>query len=272
MTLDFSRQLDLVLSRLHHRGWRLRGWVLLGRSWGICAFRARQEGGAGWRRDGGWMERRRAFLVTEGEYSDYTVQAVFDDEELATAWRDAYCQGGKVEEFELNPLGGELRAGLRRWLVRLWRHGDVQEVAVHDFEGAPADRWAWATVSFTPLASQRALGRLFDRLEPALCFEVHLVASDELTAVKAANERRARSLAAGEADAVSRHQEVPLYWHDIMQELERRGIWGGTWLVKHPDGVVARNFPTRSAAVGYIDQSADRRYLWAIPELDDAEA
>ena len=219
------------------------------------------------------MSERKAYLVTEGAYSDYRVYAVFDDEALATAWRGAYCRGGEVEEFELNPHSGELRMGLHRWLVRLWRDGDVLAAQVHGFEGTPADRWAWAVVSVSWNASQVALRRLAARLEPALCFESHLVAPDEVAAVKVANERRARSVAAGEADVVPRGEEVGLYWHDTMRELVRRGIWGGKWLVKssYPE-VIARGFPSRVAAIEWVGQRGGEARLWVEPEASDEEA
>lgn len=216
------------------------------------------------------MSERRAFIVTEGSYSDYEVYAVFDDEVLATAWRDAYCRCGDVCEFELNPRGGELRVGLRRWRVELWRDGDVQLVQSRDFEGEPGDRWRWGIVNAD--VCQGRLREVLADLEPTLLFESHLVAPDEATAVKIAGERRARSLAAGEADAVPLADQVMLSYAEALAEVARRGLWTGPWLVRTSYRVFARDLPSREAALAYVERYPDvLHYAWVEPEVRDEE-
>lgn len=150
-------------------------------------------------------ECRHAFVVTDGSYSDYQVHAVFDDEALACAWNDAYL-GGRVEVFELNPRARELRAGLRSHAVSLWRNGDVRSVQACDAYDDSRDGWrrAWVTSSVCEEAGVEP-----GSVPPSLLvFTCCVVAPDEAAAVKVAGERRVRSLAAGEADAVPESQRT----------------------------------------------------------------
>ncbi|MFH1740207.1 MAG: hypothetical protein ABIH23_14460 [bacterium] len=67
----------------------------------------------------------KVLVVTDGEYSDYRVEAVFseDKRDLAEIYRQRY--GGEIEEYELNPAEQQLREGWSHWLVRMDRDGNI---------------------------------------------------------------------------------------------------------------------------------------------------
>ena len=61
----------------------------------------------------------KAYVVTDGEYSAYTIKGVFDDKEDAESYRD-YHNYDNVEEFPMNPgHGGRPHGMLYRLDLRL---------------------------------------------------------------------------------------------------------------------------------------------------------
>jgi hypothetical protein len=71
------------------------------------------------------------YVVTSGEYSDYSINAVFDDEELAKAYRDAFSTKGygsrlEMEEYEANAVEHNGWApGLFPWNAEIAEDGEI---------------------------------------------------------------------------------------------------------------------------------------------------
>ena len=74
----------------------------------------------------------KVYIVTSGEYSDYSIEAVFSQKADAEAflllnigdWRDST----EVEEWELDPELTDIREGKPRWFVRMTPQGECAEV------------------------------------------------------------------------------------------------------------------------------------------------
>ncbi len=70
------------------------------------------------------------YAVSSGEYSDYSVLALFSTRELAQDYVDTILAGKnydtpRIEEYELDPEVPSLRAGLSAWLIGMDRDGNV---------------------------------------------------------------------------------------------------------------------------------------------------
>lgn len=121
------------------------------------------------------LEVRKVFVVTQGDYSDYHILAVFSTREKAEEY--AQAREAEIEEFELDamPTTGEL--GLAWYYVSMDRDGDTHWVAClkdNQFNNAPR----------TELGVNR--------------MSVHVAAKSKEHAVKIANERRVQLIASGE--------------------------------------------------------------------------
>lgn len=76
---------------------------------------------------------QKIFIVTEGEYSDYHIEAIFSTKEAAEEYRQTYCSeygepgGGSVEEWEVDDplIYNGFPAGLAAWSVNMKENGDV---------------------------------------------------------------------------------------------------------------------------------------------------
>ncbi len=128
-----------------------------------------------------------AYVVTSGEYSDYSIEAVFSTDENAQLFIDRVSDPDEVEddasyrprieEWPVDPEIGTLREGKRCYFVRMSRCGDVLESASdpssYGFrEARKGDHWD-------------IQGNL----------AIHVFAQDEEHAVKIAGDRRSRALA-----------------------------------------------------------------------------
>lgn len=115
----------------------------------------------------------KVYVVTQGEYSDYSIRAIFDNKEQA----DLYCESVEgaeyswdkpdIEEWEMNEV--RLNKGDRCWYIRMAKDGTVLQAnidnSLYDHNGTGV----------------YAGGNMFTR-----CF-----APDKDTAIKIANDRRA---------------------------------------------------------------------------------
>jgi len=61
------------------------------------------------------MSMSKIYVVTVGQWDDYHICDVFDDEELAGLYVTLY--GGRIEKYELNPMEESLRQGRAAWCV-----------------------------------------------------------------------------------------------------------------------------------------------------------
>jgi hypothetical protein len=81
------------------------------------------------------------YAVSSGDYSDYSVLALFSTQELAQDYVDTILAGKsydtpRIEEYELDPEVPSLRAGLSAWLIGMDRDGNV----IRADQGSPGFR------------------------------------------------------------------------------------------------------------------------------------
>ena len=76
------------------------------------------------------------YVVTSGSYSDYGIDAIFDNKELAEQYIDAFEKGGynekSIEEFELNPFEKQIKVGCKPYFLRMDKQGNCKEIRVED--------------------------------------------------------------------------------------------------------------------------------------------
>ena len=121
------------------------------------------------------------YVVTQGEYSDYRIVAVYDTKDAAEYHMEhltgEYYDDVNVEEYELNPRGAFLKGGLRPFRITMTREGNTSHIEKCGVEYASNGH-----VNLDPHGSN---GRF--------C----VLARNEQHAVKIANERRTRLIADG---------------------------------------------------------------------------
>ena len=115
------------------------------------------------------------YVVTAGEYSDYGIEAMFDEESLAKAYIASVKSSGyqemRIETYNLNPHEKQLRLGYKSYLVRMTKDGICPEL--YQSERAPDDG-----ENNTPF---------FDNKQNLV---MYVFAKDEQHALKIVNERR----------------------------------------------------------------------------------
>lgn len=118
------------------------------------------------------------YIVTSGDYSDYSIRAVFDNEDLAKRFTCQY--GGEIELWEMNENTTQIMEGLTFWRVWVEKNGDVTD---------SEKTYPWGEQQTTAVPIYRMCS-----LEPYL--EVHCWARDEDHAIKIATEKRQEWMAA----------------------------------------------------------------------------
>ena len=123
------------------------------------------------------------YVVTAGEYSDYHIVAVFDNEPMATAFLSEYGRDATLEEYEANAGYDPIRQGRKRYSFHMYRNGDTGPLLWECF----ADETYDTEFHLTP-----RIGRLVG-------YALHCAvwAKDRQHAAKIANERRAQLIASG---------------------------------------------------------------------------
>lgn len=122
---------------------------------------------------------KTAYVVTSGEYSDYSIRGVFDNRELAEKFVALLTDEDSptIEEWPVNPSARQLRAGYSIFFVRMDREGKAmearQEGSAYGINGRPG----------------------FDING---CMFVTVMAKDAKHAVKITNEKRAGLIARNE--------------------------------------------------------------------------
>jgi len=134
------------------------------------------------------------YVVTRGDYSDYTICAIFDNKEMAEAYKDVEDTGSfnDIEEYELNPTIRQNPTGLKRYSVSLGNDGKLQWC---ELQGALFDK------PVEPLKF-----RFYERTYHENCSftcRFYVCAKDREHAIKLAGEKR--------------------------QELQRYGLWLDTY-------------------------------------------
>lgn len=119
------------------------------------------------------------YVVTEGNYSDYHICAIYTTEKTAQSLANKI--GGRVEAYELNTEG--IPPEHDRWFVRMARNGDVIET----------DKRSWTYYNRAVESSIITSGRLYWEHLYCECW-----ARNKRHAVKIANEQRTQLIATGQ--------------------------------------------------------------------------
>lgn len=136
------------------------------------------------------------YLVSSGEYSDYTIHAVYSTREAAdecavrlTAEKQTHGDPASVEAYELDPVCVTPKPEYRYWQVIMSRDGTATPTSSdHNLD----DRFSHDIMGSDYLIRP-------DRDRPgANCLCVYRWAADAMTVVKIASEIRARMIAEGE--------------------------------------------------------------------------
>lgn len=123
------------------------------------------------------------YIVTQGEYSEDSINAVFDSKELAesyvSSFKDHALNGICIEEHKLNPFKEQIEKGLKAYFIRIDRKGQTESIY------------------------HQSSCSLFESSEYKITYDkkfmnVHCFAKDEEHAVKIANERRIVMISNGE--------------------------------------------------------------------------
>lgn len=124
------------------------------------------------------------FIVTQGNYSDYSIEAIFDDKTLAEEFIKRYSDGSDdymIEPWILNDAVKVLREGYDYWSITMDRDGSVEKAEMrNDYPGNDYNTdMPWNKEGRTQLS-------------------VIICAQDSKHAIKIVNEKRAQIIASNE--------------------------------------------------------------------------
>lgn len=74
------------------------------------------------------------YVVTSGSYSDYGINAVFDDKELAEKFVKLHGSNYDIEEYECNKHKDMLLKNMFPHYVQMQENGDVIQCGCYDFD------------------------------------------------------------------------------------------------------------------------------------------
>lgn len=119
------------------------------------------------------MEDKIIYAVSSGCYSDYRIDALFDNIELAQKFINSFKEirdFNDVEEYDLNPLENEIKNGYTPYFIRMDKIGNCTEIkAMDNTYNCFSDRVGYCIK-----------GEMY----------THIWAKDEKHAIKICNERR----------------------------------------------------------------------------------
>lgn len=118
----------------------------------------------------------KLYLVTKGQYSDYSVVGVYSTADKAAAAACVYTDANEIDEIDLDPES-PWPVGLRRY--RVWMSMDGAKSSVFQTDPSVVDHQPAVTG--------------YNKSEVLF----HLWASDEQHAAKIASEQRAQMIVAG---------------------------------------------------------------------------
>lgn len=156
------------------------------------------------------------YVVTDGEYSDYHVEAIFDDESLARSFVEATGDNMRIEEYELNPHEHSLRDGYAYYQVKMHRNGDVHSVEktsnITDCKESRSEiEWEHSWYGTDSRKSE------YEYSDLDIVLSAFVMGKSEEHAIKIANEYRAHLIATDEWDR--REQEM--------------AVWESQWLTSY---------------------------------------
>lgn len=142
------------------------------------------------------------FIVTDGDYSDYHICAVFTEKSDADYYSEYLRPGSNVEEHDLNPHCGVISENLKGFSVEMTKEGDTIRIELCGVETAAAggNYISISKSEYRKAFREFGMGREKTREKKwldtlPLTGTFHMLARDEKHAVKIANERRTRWLA-----------------------------------------------------------------------------
>ena len=122
------------------------------------------------------------YVVTSGEYSDYSIRALFSTKELAQDFIDIQPnpQYHRIEEYEIDKFERHIREDMRCYRVAMDIDGN-SSVYPSDFD-----------------SNDEEYLNLYHQSNGVKSFVTYLYAKDEAHAAKIANEKRVQLIASGE--------------------------------------------------------------------------
>jgi hypothetical protein len=123
----------------------------------------------------------KSYVVTDGDYSDYRIVAVFDDKELASKFVEKY--GGSIEEYDVNPARYEIENKYSVFRIEMNKNGDTKEIDSH-----------CDVSNFNRAINKETYNPYYNKN----LMLTYVIAKNEKSAVKIANERRIQMIANNE--------------------------------------------------------------------------
>lgn len=72
------------------------------------------------------------YVCTSGIYSEYGIDAIFDDKELAENYKNSFSKNIDIEEWDLNPHKDDLKNKRIPFFIRMTKDGKVEDIKSKD--------------------------------------------------------------------------------------------------------------------------------------------
>jgi hypothetical protein len=123
--------------------------------------------------------KKEIYIITSGCYSDYKIEAVFDEIELADSFMETFetkhYDGQRIEVYKLNQHAQAFREKLKPYFLRMAKDGQCTEIAIEDY----------LHDNFNDPPKFNSMGEMV----------LYVFAKDETHAIKIANEKRVELIA-----------------------------------------------------------------------------
>jgi hypothetical protein len=124
---------------------------------------------------------KKIYIITTGDYSDYSIEGVFDSEEKADRYLEAFpTSDATIEAHEVNPYDEDIQAGYRTYEVVMDRQGGV-------ISARQSNEPSYYAETLMSLDEKRLSSRAFTKSKER--------------AIEIANERRIQMIADGKWEA-----------------------------------------------------------------------
>lgn len=134
----------------------------------------------------------KIYVVTDGEYSEYHIEAVFTDKAKAERYAEVYA--AKVEEYDSDPEGPSVPPGMRVYQLAMNSVGEVAEVEHVSYDEVLFDD-QFVSGPMYPDEPDVFRFRFGDETSPRWGIKFACLARSEEHAVKIVNEWRIQMLA-----------------------------------------------------------------------------
>ena len=125
----------------------------------------------------------KVFVVTSGTYSDYSIDSIFTNRELAQSFIDVFKDDWntmEIEEWDLDPNKTHVKQNRKPYFLRINKNGDISDLSLANSTYYFKEDIPKAKISYT---------RDFEWMN------INCFADDENHAVKIAGEKMAQILA-----------------------------------------------------------------------------